>query len=181
MFSKLLLQSCIVFFILPFWLAVIWKKCENLVRNCFIIIVDCDLILCTCHFWGHFGKNYSLSLHIQYSHVGQRKPKCMKFNVGHALCIEKQSFMFPSKAGGQCTFWKFLAYLCTLLKICIYVQNSLVFFTLKRSEKKRQLHWTILCIKLTQLQQHYSYANTCSPVAMLGIVYTMLLKKLKIL
>jgi len=39
----------------------------------------------------------------------------MKFDMDHALCIEKK-VMFPSKAGGQRTFWKILAYLCTLLK-----------------------------------------------------------------
>jgi len=32
---------------------------------------------------------------------------------------------------------------------------------------------------MTQLQQHYSYAN--SPVTILGIVYTIFLEKLKIL
>jgi len=40
----------------------------------------------------------------------------MKFDMDHALCSEKKSYMYPSKAGGQCTFWKILAYLCTLFK-----------------------------------------------------------------
>jgi len=50
------------------------------------------------------------------------------------LCALKKSFMLPSKAGGQSTLWKNLAFLCTLLKI--YIQNSLdFFFTLKRRKK----------------------------------------------
>jgi len=69
----------------------------------------------------------------EYSQLGQKKSKCMKFDMGHALCIEK-SFMFPSTAGEQCTFWKILACLCTLLQK--YVQMSLAFFfTLKRGKK----------------------------------------------
>jgi len=41
--------------------------------------------------------------------------------------LKIKSYMFPSKAGGQCTFWKILAYLCTLFKT-IY-KLVLLFFT----------------------------------------------------
>ena len=59
----------------------------------------------------------------------------MKFDMDHALCIEKKSYMFPSKAVvGNVPFGKFWLTFEHYQKI--YIRISLAFFSPEKEAKK---------------------------------------------